>query len=44
MRLREGRYLLPEDPGFSVEIRPESRAAYHYPDGAIWAARSPGAL
>jgi L-fuconate dehydratase len=44
VRLREGRYLLPEDPGFSVEIRPESRAAYHYPDGAIWAARSPGAL
>jgi len=37
--VRDGRYVLPDTPGFSVELRPESLAAHLYPDGAVWAAR-----
>ena len=37
--VREGRYLVPTRPGFSSEIRPESRRDYRYPDGAAWAGR-----
>ncbi|MEM0936263.1 MAG: enolase C-terminal domain-like protein [Pseudomonadota bacterium] len=36
VRVREGRYLLPERPGFSVEMMPESRARHRYPDGQEW--------
>ena len=36
IRIRNGRYLAPEQPGFSTEILPESRAAYAWPDGAAW--------
>ena len=35
-RLRAGRYLLPEAPGYSVEMRPESLAALAFPHGAEW--------
>ena len=38
IRIRQGRYLAPEAPGFSTEILPESRAAYAWPDGSGWAA------
>jgi L-fuconate dehydratase len=37
VRLRRGRYLAPTAPGFSSEMRPESRARYAYPDGSAWA-------
>jgi L-fuconate dehydratase len=37
--VRDGRYVLPDAPGFSVELRPESLAAHLHPDGAVWAAR-----
>ena len=36
VRLRGGRYLAPLAPGFSSTMRPESRAAYAFPDGPIW--------
>jgi L-fuconate dehydratase len=36
VRLRGGRYLAPLVPGFSSTMRPESRAAYAFPDGPIW--------
>lgn len=39
VEVRAGRYRLPRRPGYSTEILPESRAAYRYPDGPIWAAR-----
>jgi L-fuconate dehydratase len=36
VRIRNGRYLLPEAPGYSIEIYPESLDRYRYPDGAVW--------
>ena len=31
-----GRYLLPRTPGYSVTFKPESIAAYSFPDGPVW--------
>jgi len=36
VRIRHGRYLLPETPGYSIEIYPESLVRYRFPDGAEW--------
>jgi L-fuconate dehydratase len=38
VRLRRGRYLPPERPGYSAEIRAASRAAHAFPEGAAWRA------
>jgi L-fuconate dehydratase len=35
--IRRARYMPPARPGYSTEIRPESRAAYRFPDGPVWA-------
>jgi len=35
--IHRARYMPPARPGYSTEIRPESRAAYRYPDGPVWA-------
>jgi L-fuconate dehydratase len=35
--IREGRYLPPSMPGYSIEMRPESLAAYAFPLGPVWA-------
>ena len=35
--VRNGRYAVPEAPGYSAEIRPESLEALRFPDGAEWA-------
>ena len=34
--IRRARYMPPSRPGYSTEIRAESRAAYSYPDGPVW--------
>ncbi len=34
--VRDGRYQAPMSPGFSATMRPESLAAYLYPNGAAW--------
>lgn len=34
--VRQGRYLPPEAPGYSIEMHPESILALAYPDGAEW--------
>ena len=34
--IRRGRYLLPQAPGYSIEIFPESLDLYRHPDGAAW--------
>jgi L-fuconate dehydratase len=34
--IRHGRYLAPETPGASTQIRPESVAGFRYPDGPAW--------
>jgi L-fuconate dehydratase len=36
VQIRHGRYVAPLVPGFSSTMRPESRAAYAYPDGPEW--------
>jgi L-fuconate dehydratase len=33
-----GRYVVPEAPGASTRMRPDSLAEYTYPDGAAWRA------
>jgi L-fuconate dehydratase len=38
VRIRAGRYLVPEAPGFSIEMRPESLRDHAFPGGAVWAA------
>ncbi len=41
-RIRRGRYLAPEKPGYSTEMTPESLSDYAYPDGRVWRTLSPG--
>jgi len=36
VRIRRGHYLLPEQPGYSIEIYPETLRDYSYPNGRIW--------
>ncbi len=35
----EGRYRVPTEPGYSIEMLPESLAEYAYPDGPAWSPR-----
>ncbi len=34
--IEKGAYRLPEAPGYSIEMKPASRATFRYPDGAFW--------
>jgi L-fuconate dehydratase len=34
--VRDGRYLAPAAPGYSIEIRPESLDEYAFPNGPVW--------
>jgi L-fuconate dehydratase len=36
VKIRRGRYLMPEAPGYSIEMLPESLARYAFPDGEEW--------
>jgi L-fuconate dehydratase len=36
VQVRDGRYLVPEAPGYSVEMRPQSLAALAFPNGSEW--------
>jgi L-fuconate dehydratase len=36
VRVRDGRYVLPSVPGYSVAMRPESLAEFAFPDGPVW--------
>ncbi len=36
--IRGGRYQAPTAPGYSIEMKPASLAAYAYPDGTAWVA------
>ena len=40
--MRKGRYLAPTAPGYSSEIRAESRREYAYPTGRVWSDASSG--
>ena len=37
VRVRRGHYLVPEAPGYSIEMQPESLRRYEYPHGEAWA-------
>ncbi|WP_263382397.1 L-fuconate dehydratase [Granulicella arctica] len=37
VQVRNGRYLVPEAPGYSIEIFPETLRNFAFPGGAIWA-------
>ncbi len=36
VRIRNGRYQLPTQPGYSIEVFPETLRDYSYPDGKVW--------
>ncbi len=38
-KLRDGRYLVPEAPGYSIEMFPESLEDYAFPQGSSWRGR-----
>jgi L-fuconate dehydratase len=35
-RIRNGRYVVPEAPGYSIEMLPDSIERYAFPDGSVW--------
>jgi L-fuconate dehydratase len=39
--IRRGRYLVPQEPGYSIEMLPESLEQYKFPEGDIWRAPTP---
>jgi L-fuconate dehydratase len=36
VQVRNGAYVVPEAPGYSIEMHPESISALAYPNGAEW--------
>ena len=36
VRIQNAHYLLPDQPGYSAEIHPETLRDYSYPDGRVW--------
>jgi L-fuconate dehydratase len=36
VHMRDGRYMPPSRPGYSIQMRPASLQTYRYPDGAAW--------
>jgi L-fuconate dehydratase len=38
--IRRGRYMPPTRPGYSITIKPESRAMHRFPDGGAWSETS----
>jgi L-fuconate dehydratase len=36
VQIRDGRYVVPEAPGYSIEMRPESLESLAFPEGAEW--------
>jgi L-fuconate dehydratase len=35
--IRDGRYMPPTAPGYSITMRPETLSRFRYPEGAAWA-------
>jgi L-fuconate dehydratase len=38
--IRNGRYVVPDAPGYSITMRPQSLREYAYPRGAAWSGRA----
>ena len=34
--VRDGRYVVPEAPGYSIDLLPESYESLAWPDGSAW--------
>jgi L-fuconate dehydratase len=41
--MKDGRYLAPLDPGYSIEMKAESLDYYEFPNGAAWKGSAAGA-
>jgi len=41
--IRDGRYLVPDSPGYSITMRTVSLERFRYPDGAAWSGAGNGA-
>ena len=39
VNIENGRYMPPTDPGYSIEMRPESLDAFEFPSGDAWAGK-----
>jgi L-fuconate dehydratase len=37
--IRDGRYMPPEQPGYSITMRPASLDAHEYPSGSVWSSQ-----
>jgi L-fuconate dehydratase len=40
VRIKNGHYQLPLEPGYSIEIKEESLKRFAYPDGEVWSKHS----
>lgn len=40
VRIKDGHYQVPLDPGYSIEIKEESLKRFAYPDGEVWSNHS----
>jgi L-fuconate dehydratase len=40
VHIRNGHYLVPTEPGYSIEIRSESLNRFAYPEGEVWSAQA----
>ncbi|HEX6710077.1 MAG TPA: L-fuconate dehydratase [Rubrobacter sp.] len=40
VEIKNGRYMPPAAPGYSIEMKPESLDAYEFPNGSVWTERS----
>jgi L-fuconate dehydratase len=38
--INRGHYVVPEAPGYSITMKPESLRAFAYPDGSAWKGRA----
>ncbi len=36
VQMKDGCYMPPSRPGYSIEMKPESIDAYQYPNGSAW--------
>jgi L-fuconate dehydratase len=42
VRINRGHYAVPDAPGYSIEMKPETLRRYAFPDGAAWALGAAG--
>jgi L-fuconate dehydratase len=36
VQMRNGRYMPPQNPGYSITMKPQSLNEYEFPDGSAW--------